>query len=105
METQVEQLMGRLRDAEFRKKLLAVCGDTMSLAAVFFDDGNGDPAYDYLKGDWQESLGTAMGVYGWIPDILEERTKSLSNPRIIAPGELWGEFEVYLEHECHGVSD
>src|SRR5437588_8553698 len=96
--------MSRLRDAGFRTKFLAVCDEVTGMAGGLCNDPPG-PEYEDLRGDWKGSLELAMNVHGWIPDILEERAKPLSNPRIIAPGELWDQFDVYLEEGCYGISD
>jgi hypothetical protein len=50
MATQVEQLIGRLRDAGFRKQFLAVCAEATSAAGGFCNDPPG-AEYEDLQGE------------------------------------------------------
>ena len=103
MATQPEQLMVRLRDNDFRKEFLRFCGEALNMACEFCHGAVFQ--FEYLEGDWRRSLELAMNVGDLKPYIFDATTQSLSNPKIITPGELWEAFEVYLEDECFGISD
>jgi hypothetical protein len=113
MATQVQQLMSRLRDPEFRSRLgkayAEVIADAKANASVH------DTGLDWWRSiedkmwhkDGKRTLGTDGGGHKfvdrerddtrWIPKILEERTDTLLNPKIVAPLELWDEFKVCME--------
>ena len=78
-----------------------LCEEVTRWAGGFCNDDHGEELR-YLHGNWRDSLEHAMGSGGGISEVLEGAAKSLPHPRVIAPGELWGEFDAYLEEETYG---